>query len=87
MAEEACTPEEMTFGAALEELEHIVRVLETGQLELEESLALYERGVALLSACQKKLHAAQQRVTLLLGEIEGEQEREGIEESADEEAE
>jgi exodeoxyribonuclease VII small subunit len=63
-------PEKMAFGEALKELETIVTALESGQLELEESLSRYERGVALLRALQGKLSDAQQRVTALLGEIE-----------------
>lgn len=70
---EPTAPDKMTFGAALEELEGIVRALEGGQLELEESLAQYERGVSLLAACQKKLGEAQQRVTMLMGQIEGQE--------------
>ena len=65
-------PDEMAFGAALAELETIVAALEGGQLELEESLARYERGVALLRSLQAKLTDAQQRVTMLVGEIEAE---------------
>jgi exonuclease VII small subunit len=38
----------------------------------EESLARYERGVALLKACQSKLAQAEQRVTMLIGELEAE---------------
>lgn len=71
MTELAVGPADMTFGAALAELEQIVRALETGQLELEESLERYERGVALLTACQKKLSEARQKVTTLIGELEG----------------
>ena len=63
-------PEDMAFGEALAELESIVRALESGQLELEESLARYERGVSLLKALQAKLAGAQQRVTALIGELE-----------------
>lgn len=70
---EAMSPEELTFGAALAELEQIVRALESGQLELEEGLARYERGVALLRACQEKLTQAKQRVTMLIGELEGDE--------------
>ncbi len=70
MAEVVIAPADMTFGAALAELEQIVRALETGQLELEESLERYERGVALLGACQKKLTEARQKVTALIGELE-----------------
>lgn len=71
MSDETVAPADMTFGAALAELERIVRALETGQLELEDSLARYERGVALLTACQKKLSEAKQKVTALIGELEG----------------
>lgn len=67
------TPEEMAFGDALKELEQIVAALESGQLELEDSLDRYERGVALLRALQTKLADAQQKVTMLLGQIETEQ--------------
>lgn len=61
---------DMAFGEALAELESIVKALEGGQLELEESLVRYERGVALLRALQTKLADAQQRVTMLIGELE-----------------
>jgi len=63
-------PEDMAFGEALAELEAIVGALESGQLELEDSMNRYERGVALLRALQTKLGDAQQRVTMLLGELE-----------------
>lgn len=61
---------EMAFGEALAELEGIVSRLESGQLELEASLDLYERGVGLLKALQERLGDAQQRVTMLIGELE-----------------
>ena len=70
MADTVIAPVDMTFGAALAELEQIVRALENGQLELEESLERYERGVALLASCQKKLTEARQKVTALIGELE-----------------
>lgn len=72
MAPDVIAPEDLTFGAALAELEQIVRSLESGQLELEESLARYERGVALLRACQSKLGEAEQRVRMLIGQIDAE---------------
>ncbi len=62
--------DEMTFRQASEELESIVRLLESNQLELEESLKHYERGVTLLKTLQGRLKDAQQKVTVLLGEIE-----------------
>jgi len=67
-------PEKMSFGEALTELEGIVSSLEGGQLELEESLSRYERGVSLLRALQVKLGDAQQKVTMLIGELETEAE-------------
>jgi len=62
--------ENLTFKQASEELEGILRQLESNQLELEESLEKYERGVALLRVLQIRLNDAQQRVTILLGELE-----------------
>jgi exodeoxyribonuclease VII small subunit len=70
MADAPTPPEEMRFSDALAELETIVSALEGGQLELEESIARYERGVALLRACQARLAEAEQRVTMLMGELE-----------------
>jgi exodeoxyribonuclease VII small subunit len=72
MTQDTVSPEDLTFGAALGELEQIVKALESGQLELEDSLERYERGVALLRVCQEKLAHAEQRVTMLIGELEGE---------------
>jgi len=63
-------PADLAFGEALSELEAIVAQLEGGQLELEDSLSQYERGVGLLRALQAKLADAQQRVTMLIGELE-----------------
>jgi exodeoxyribonuclease VII small subunit len=73
MSGQLTPPEEMRFSDALAELESIVTALEGGQLELEESLARYERGVALLRACQSRLAEAEQRVTMLMGEVEGDE--------------
>lgn len=61
--------EEMTFREAMAELEGIVGVLEANTLELEESLASYERGVALLRALQGRLADARQRVEVHMGEL------------------
>jgi exodeoxyribonuclease VII small subunit len=76
MTEQAGTPSTdstgLSFREASEELEGIVRLLEGNQLELEESLECYERGVALLRTLQGRLSEAQQKVTVLLGELEPE---------------
>lgn len=65
-------PEDLTFGDALAELDQVVVSLEGGQLELEESIDRYGRGVALLQALQAKLADAEQKVTMLIGELEAE---------------
>ena len=70
MPDAPVAPEDMHFSDALAELETIVSELESGQLELEDSIARYERGVALLRACQAQLAEAEQRVTMLMGELE-----------------
>ncbi len=60
--------ESLSFEAALEELEGIVRQLEAGQVELEQSIAIYERGAALRAHCEAKLKAAELKVeSLVLG--------------------
>jgi exodeoxyribonuclease VII small subunit len=70
MSEDPRSVEELRFSEALAELEAIVAALEGGQLDLEEGLARYERGVALLRASQAKLAEAEQRVTMLMGELD-----------------
>lgn len=53
---------EMSFEAALKELEGIVSRLEQGEVELEDSIALYERGQALKAHCEARLKAAEGRL-------------------------
>jgi len=53
---------EMTFEAALRELESIVSRLEHGEVDLEDSIALYERGTALKAHCEQKLKGAEARL-------------------------
>ena len=77
MNDQVKDPAGLPFGEALAELESIVARLESGQMELEASLTAYERGVALLRALQTKLADAQQRVTVLIGELEQESEEGG----------
>lgn len=52
----------MTFEDALRALEEIVRKLEAGEVPLDDSIALYERGEALRKHCQARLDAAQARI-------------------------
>ena len=53
---------DMSFEAALKELETIVGRLEQGEVDLEDSIALYERGQALKAHCEAKLKAAEGRL-------------------------
>jgi exodeoxyribonuclease VII small subunit len=53
------------FEAALSELESIVKRLEDGDLTLESSLALYERGVELSRFCHSRLEQAERRIEIL----------------------
>ena len=53
------------FESAIAELERIVKQLEDGDLALEKSLALFERGVELSRYCHETLGAAQRRIELL----------------------
>lgn len=52
----------VSFEKALAELEGIVQKLESGSVDLEESIALYERGAALKAHCEAKLKSAQERI-------------------------
>lgn len=52
----------MSFEGAMAELERVVRDLESGNVELEKSIGLYERGAALKAHCEAKLKAAEERV-------------------------
>jgi len=54
--------EQMSFEAALRELEEIVGKLEQGEIDLEDSIVLYERGQALKMHCQQKLKSAESRL-------------------------
>ncbi len=56
-----------TFEQALADLERIVRELEDGKIGLEDSLARYEQGVALLKHCYGQLRQAEQRIVELTG--------------------
>lgn len=53
---------DLSFEKALEELESIVQRLEQGKVDLEESIAIYERGEALKAHCEKRLKEAEGRV-------------------------
>ena len=55
-----------SFEASLDELEKVVKELEAGDLSLERSIQLFERGVSLSDACRKQLEEAETRVEMLI---------------------
>ena len=54
--------EEMSFEEAMAELEAVVGQLERGEVALDASIALYERGAALKARCEVKLREAEEKV-------------------------
>ena len=58
--------ENLSFEESLNELDTIVQSLEQGELNLEESMALFERGLNLSQLSQVKLSSAEQKVKILL---------------------
>lgn len=62
---------EMSFEEYLTELESIVEKLENGQLPLDESLLLFDKGIKLVKECDTKLKNAQQRIERLIEENNG----------------
>jgi exodeoxyribonuclease VII small subunit len=61
--------DEMSFEDAIKELETVVGQLERGEVALDESIALYERGAALKARCEAKLKEAEEKVAkITLGE-------------------
>jgi exodeoxyribonuclease VII small subunit len=65
MAKPVAEIKELTFERALKELESIVERLEKGAVELEESIAIYERGEALREHCDRLLKQAEAKVEKL----------------------
>ncbi|WP_296716792.1 exodeoxyribonuclease VII small subunit [Erythrobacter sp.] len=61
----------MSFEQALAALEQIVQQLERGDVPLDQSISLYERGEALRLACQQRLDAAQARIEKIVTGADG----------------
>jgi exodeoxyribonuclease VII small subunit len=62
---------QMSFEQALAALETIVQQLERGDVPLDQSISLYERGEALRAACQQRLDAAQARIERIVTGADG----------------
>ncbi len=69
-AQQAQDLAKLTFREGMAQLDEIVQTLESGSLELEESLEKYALGVQLLAELQKRLGDAEQKVEVLMGELE-----------------
>ena len=69
--------EKMSYEVALKELEQIVGRLERGDVELEESIAMFERGAALRAHCDNRLKQAEARVEKLA--LDGDGQPSGVE--------
>lgn len=61
----------MSFEEALRALEEIVRKLESGEVPLDETITLYERGEELRRHCQARLDAAQARIEKIVAGADG----------------
>ena len=62
---------DLSYKEASQELERIIRALESGDMELEESLESYTRGVELLRSLRTRLEDAEQKVSVLMKDIDG----------------
>lgn len=68
----ADTPvDEMSFEAAMAELENVLAKLEGGDVALDDSIKLYERGAALKARCEKKLAEAEEKVAAITTDADG----------------
>ncbi len=64
--------EEISFEAALNEIENIVRKLETGNSDLDKSIEMYEKGCQLIKFAENKLNAAKLKVEKIVKNQSGE---------------
>lgn len=64
-------PEDLGFDAILSRLREVVQKLESGELSLEQSLAVYEEGVQLARKGQQQLASAEKRVEILVSAAGG----------------
>ena len=71
MSKESSAVESLSFESALAELDTIVKGLESGKTNLEESISAYERGVALKKHCEKKLQEAQSKIEKITVDPDG----------------
>lgn len=61
--------EHLSFEQAMDELDQLVRRMESGELSLDESIAAYRRGAELARHCQGRLASAEQEIKQLEGDL------------------
>ena len=71
MSETVTPVAEMTFEQAMAALEAIVRQLESGDVDLEKSIAIYERGAELKAHCESRLREAEARIEQIVQKADG----------------
>lgn len=62
---------DISFEAAMKELEQVVTSLESGDLTLEEALRTFEKGISLTALCNEQLDQAEKKITMLLEKKDG----------------
>lgn len=72
MAKKIGDSEDISFEGSLNELEAIVKLLEEGDLNLDEALKNFERGITLSRICTKKLEQAEKKIEILMLSEDGE---------------
>ena len=79
-------PSKLKYDQAIAEVEQIIERIESGDVELEESLAAWERGVKLLSHCRKVLDQAEKKIESLQLQVDpkGAEDADDYESDADE---
>ena len=66
------TIKDMSFEQAMRELENIVHRLESGDIDLEDSIEIYSRGTELKKHCEAKLKSAQTKLEKIVSDTSGE---------------
>lgn len=70
MSKKASPPvDSLSFEQAIDELDQLVRKMESGELSLDESIAAYRRGAELARYCQARLASAEQEIRQLEGDL------------------
>ncbi len=71
MVQKGKSLQKLNFEEAMEKLEKIVELLESGELSLEDSVKSFEEGIELSKLCKKKLESAENRVKKIVEKAEG----------------